>query len=78
MPLSSDELRKMQKEELTKKLEELRIELIKLRAQARMGTLKNTSSIRNTRKDIARILTVLSEIKRRPSQQTKSEKASSS
>ncbi|TRM84602.1 50S ribosomal protein L29 [Sulfolobus sp. E3] len=42
-----------------------------------MGTLKNTSSIRNTRKDIARILTVLSEISRSSSQQPKSEKASS-
>lgn len=45
-------------------MDELRLELMKLRVQARMGTLKNTASIRNTRKDIARILTVLSEKKR--------------
>lgn len=54
----------MEKGELLKKVDELRLELMKLRVQARMGTLKNTASIRNTRKDIARILTVLSEKKR--------------
>ncbi|MEM0363774.1 MAG: 50S ribosomal protein L29 [Sulfolobaceae archaeon] len=63
MTLDVKELRKMKKEELLKKLDELRLELIKLRVQARMGTLKNTASIRNTRKDIARILTILNEAK---------------
>lgn len=67
MPLDPDDLRKMQKDELLKKLEELRLELIKLRVQARMGTLKNTASIKNTRKDIARILTILNEIRRKTS-----------
>ncbi|MEM0131371.1 MAG: 50S ribosomal protein L29 [Saccharolobus sp.] len=63
MTLDVKELRKMQKDELLKKLDELRLELIKLRVQSRMGTLKNTASIKNTRKDIARILTVLNEVK---------------
>ncbi|MEM4884525.1 MAG: 50S ribosomal protein L29 [Saccharolobus sp.] len=63
MTLDVKELRKMQKDELLKKLDELRLELIKLRVQARMGTLKNTASIKNTRKDIARILTILNEAK---------------
>lgn len=63
MTLDVKELRKMKKEELLKKLDELRLELIKLRVQARMGTLKNTASIKNTRKDIARILTILNEAK---------------
>ncbi|MEM3515126.1 MAG: 50S ribosomal protein L29 [Saccharolobus sp.] len=63
MTLDVKELRKMKKEELLKKLDELRLELIKLRVQARMGTLKNTSSIKNTRKDIARVLTILNEVK---------------
>ncbi|BDB97651.1 MAG: 50S ribosomal protein L29 [Saccharolobus sp.] len=67
MPLDPDDLRKMRKDELLKKLEELRLELIKLRVQARMGTLKNTASIKNTRKDIARILTILNEIRRKTS-----------
>ncbi|ACP35529.1 ribosomal protein L29 [Sulfolobus islandicus L.S.2.15] len=64
MTVDLEELRKMEKGELIKKVDELRLELMKLRVQARMGTLKNTASIRNTRKDIARILTVLSEKKR--------------
>ncbi|MEM3351373.1 MAG: 50S ribosomal protein L29 [Saccharolobus sp.] len=63
MTLDVKELRKMQKDELLKKLDELRLELIKLRVQSRMGTLKNTSSIKNTRKDIARVLTILNEVK---------------
>ncbi|MEM0188491.1 MAG: 50S ribosomal protein L29 [Saccharolobus sp.] len=63
MTLDVKELRKMQKDELLKKLDELRLELIKLRVQSRMGTLKNTSGIKNTRKDIARVLTILNEVK---------------
>jgi len=62
--LKADDLRKMDIQELKKKLEELRIELIRLRSEARRGTLKNTASIRNVRKDIARILTVLTEKQR--------------
>lgn len=64
MVLKADDLRKMDIQELKKKLEELRIELIRLRSEARRGTLKNTASIRNVRKDIARILTVLTEKQR--------------
>lgn len=54
------ELRAMSKEELEKRLEELRGELVKLRAQAKTGAApKNTMQIRNTRREIARILTLL-------------------
>lgn len=56
-----DEIRKMPPEERLRKLNELRLELIKLRLQAKMGTLTNTARIRNVRKDIARILTVIRE-----------------
>ncbi|QGA69550.1 50S ribosomal protein L29 [Sulfolobus sp. E11-6] len=73
MTVDLEELRKMEKGELLKKVNELRLELIKLRVQARMGTLKNTASIRNTRKDIARILTVLSEKKKEGKGKTKVE-----
>jgi len=48
------------KKELISKLNEMQQELLKRRIEARMGTLKNTASIKNTRKDIARILTALS------------------
>lgn len=72
MTLDIKELRKMEREELLKRLEELRLELIKLKVQAGMGTLKNTANIRNTRKDVARILTVLSEKKREINKENKS------
>jgi LSU ribosomal protein L29P len=63
--LKADEVRKMSMEDKLKKLEELRAELIKLRLQAKMGLLKDTARIRNIRRDIARILTVINEEKRR-------------
>ncbi|BCS92080.1 50S ribosomal protein L29 [Metallosphaera sp. J1] len=59
-----NELRNLGEEELKKRLEELKSDLLKRKAEARMGTLKNTSSIKNIRKDIARIYTILSEKKR--------------
>ncbi len=59
--MKASEIRKMSREERIRKLNELRIELMKLRMQARVGTLTNTARIRNIRRDIARILTVLRE-----------------
>jgi len=61
MSLSADEIRKMSPEERKKLLNDLRIELIKLRTQAFLGTLTNVGRIRVVRKNIARILTVLRE-----------------
>jgi large subunit ribosomal protein L29 len=63
--LKADEVRKMSMEDRLKKLEEARAELIKLRLQAKIGLLKDTARIRNIRRDIARILTVINEEKRR-------------
>ncbi len=59
--LKPDEIRKMSREEKIRKLEELRMELIKLRLQAKMGLLKDTAKIRNIKRDIARILTIMRE-----------------
>jgi len=59
--VKADEIRKMTPEERLRKLNELRLELVKLRLQAKMGTLTNTARIRNVRRDIARILTVMRE-----------------
>jgi len=56
-----DEIRRMSREDRLRKLNELRLELIKLRMQARIGTLTDTSRIRNIRRDIARILTIMRE-----------------
>ncbi|MCC6062016.1 MAG: 50S ribosomal protein L29 [Desulfurococcales archaeon] len=56
--MSADEIRKMSPEDRRKLLQELRLELIKLRAQASMGTLDKPHKIKLTKKNIARILTV--------------------
>lgn len=58
MSLSADEIRKMTREDRLKTLNELKVELMKLRAQAAMGTLTNVGRIKLVRKNIARILTV--------------------
>lgn len=63
--MKPDEIRKMSTEDRLRKLEELRLELIKLRMQAKMGLLKDTAKIRNIKKDIARILTIINEERRK-------------
>ncbi|MEM1628946.1 MAG: 50S ribosomal protein L29 [Desulfurococcaceae archaeon] len=61
--MKPSEIRKMNMEERLRRLNELRLELVKLRLQAKMGLLKDTSKIRNIRRDIARILTIMNEEK---------------
>ncbi len=61
MSLKPDDIRKMSPEERKEKLEELRMELVKLRLQAEMGTLDNPGRIRAIRRTIARILTIMKE-----------------
>jgi ribosomal protein L29 len=58
------ELRQLAEDDLRKRLEELKADLLKKRAEARLGTLKDTSSLRNIRKEISRINLLLSEKKR--------------
>jgi large subunit ribosomal protein L29 len=58
------EIRGLSDEELQQKLNELRSELIRLRTQVVTGTIKDTMAIRNIKKNIARILTVLNEKRR--------------
>jgi len=65
MSLSTDDIRRMSSEERLKTLNELRMELLKLKTQARVGTLTNPARIRIVRKNIARILTVINEERRR-------------
>ena len=57
-----EDLRKMTVEELKEKEKELRKKLMELRFQNSVGTLDKPSEIRKTKKDIARILTVLREM----------------
>lgn len=55
------EIRKLSTNDLTKESTKLREEIAELRRQFAMGEVQNVRSIRNKRKDLARMLTVLSE-----------------
>ncbi|RMD50831.1 MAG: 50S ribosomal protein L29 [Ignavibacteria bacterium] len=53
------EIREMSNEELLKRIEEEEINLVDLRFQNAVKTLTNTAKIRQTRRDIARMKTLL-------------------
>lgn len=59
--MKADEIRKMSKEDLNKKVSELKNELFNLRFRLATGQLDNPSSIKNVKRDIARVKTVLRE-----------------
>lgn len=62
MTLKTKEIRGMTNEDLNAKLEELRKELIKTNAQIATGTTpKSPGQVRQTKKTISRILTVIKE-----------------
>jgi len=56
------ELRALNKDELIQKENELRKELFNLRFRHRMGEIENPMKIREVRKDIARVKTILKEL----------------
>ena len=62
--MKAKELRQKPEKELQKLLQELREKLRKLRFDLVSGKVKNVREIRQTRKDIARILTILNERKK--------------
>lgn len=55
------EIRKMSTSELATTSTSIKEELVELRRKARMGEISNVRAIRLKRKDLARVLTVLSE-----------------
>jgi large subunit ribosomal protein L29 len=57
--VKADKVREMSAEELTAKERELSEQLFKLRFQKSIGQLDNALKIRETRRDIARVKTVL-------------------
>jgi len=59
--MKAQELRAMERDELTRSLDELYQELFNLRFQAATRQLSNTARIREVKRDIARIKTVLTE-----------------
>ncbi len=59
--MKATELRAMSAEELSAKLKDLKQELFNLRFQHAINQLDNPHKIADVKKDIARVLTVLSE-----------------
>ncbi|GAB6077742.1 50S ribosomal protein L29 [Hydrogenobaculum acidophilum] len=62
--MKAKDLRQLSIQELEAKLKELKSELFKLRITKKIEGLKEPSKIRDTKRDIARILTVINEKKR--------------
>lgn len=55
------DVRKMSTEELTKKTNNLQTEIVELRRRLYSGEVQNVRVLRNKRKDLARVYTVLGE-----------------
>ncbi|MFN7161535.1 MAG: 50S ribosomal protein L29 [Fimbriimonadales bacterium] len=66
-PLKPEQLRRMTIAELQKELDNLRNEQYRLRVQKTIGEFKNTDSIRQLRRNIARVQTILNEKRREAS-----------
>lgn len=59
--MKAKEIRELSAEELQGKLTELRDKAFRQRMQKSLGQIENPQALRETKKDIARILTVLTE-----------------
>jgi len=71
--LRADELRGKEVAELRKLLEDQRAELVTLRQKAAAGALESPARVREVRKNIARILTIMREKAASSQQAAKSE-----
>jgi large subunit ribosomal protein L29 len=63
--MKASELRELTADELAKKEEDMRRELFNLRFQQATGEIENPLRIRRIRKDIARVLTIIAEMKKK-------------
>ncbi len=59
--LKMEEIKKMSTAELVTKTTEFRAEIAEMRRRIHMGEMQNTRVLRQKRRDLARMLTVLSE-----------------
>lgn len=55
------DIRKMSTTELTQESTKMREDIVQLKRRLHLGEITNNRAIRNKRKDLARVLTVLSE-----------------
>lgn len=72
--MTTEEIRKLTKEELLAKLAELRKTLAETEFQVRINKEKNFSMIKKTKKDIARLLTIMKEANMENIEKVKKEK----
>jgi len=59
--VKANEIRNLSTSEILKKIDELKTELFNLRFQLATGQLENTARIKQVKKDIARMKTILRE-----------------
>jgi len=64
--MKGSEVREMTAEEMHRKVNDVKQELFKLRFQHEIGQLENRARIRQTKQDIARLLTVIREVSKNP------------
>jgi len=64
--MNAREIREMTADEMRRKVTDLEQELFNLRFQHEIGQLENRAKIRQTRQDIARLLTVIREVSLNP------------
>ncbi len=64
--MKGSEIREMTADEMQRKLNDLKQELFNLRFQHEIGQLENRAKIRQTKHDIARLMTVLREVTLKP------------
>jgi large subunit ribosomal protein L29 len=60
--MKAEEIRALSSDEMQRKLTELKHELFNLRFQHEVGQLENPSTMKQAKRDIARIKTVLNEM----------------
>lgn len=61
--MKTNEIREMSSKEITTKIVELKKELLNLRFQLATGGLENTAQIKKLKRDVARLNTVLTQMK---------------
>lgn len=66
--MKAGDIRALSRDEMQQKLIDLKHELFNLRFQKGIGQLENSSKLKETQKDIARVHTILSEIARNPNE----------
>jgi large subunit ribosomal protein L29 len=64
--MKGSDIREMTAEEMQRKVNDLKQELFNLRFQHEIGQLENRARIRQTKQDIARLLTVIREVSKNP------------